>query len=326
MYLKGIFTLVWVDFINVLLPLLVKEAVDGLTRREMVRVYAMAVTYFVLMALQSWGRYWWRIFLMGTSHRVAKELREGLFSHLQKLPLPYYQRVRTGDLMSRTTNDVEAVRMAIGPGILVAADALILFLFIVPIMFYQSVRLSLMAFAFYPLVPWLTKRLGSRIDTLFSVIQVKLSALSGFTQESFGAIRLIKSFVLEDQTSKRFRRMSLDLSAEGLKLAKYEAAFSPVLSLITQLGTLLILMMGGMDVMSGAITVGTFIAFQRFVVQLAWPMEAIGWAVTLNREGSAAYRRLEEILSTKSRSEFYPSTKKCPSARGLLDIQNLDFS
>src|SRR5690606_6765267 len=131
------------------------------------------------------------------------------------------------------------------------ADALILFLFIVPVMFSLSVKLSLMAFAFYPFVPWITKVLGGKIDTLFGSIQLKLSELSCFTQEAFNAIRLIKSFVLEGQTGKRFRQLSQDLSSEGLRLAKYEAVFSPLLSFLTQLGTLLILVIGGMDVISG---------------------------------------------------------------------------
>lgn len=325
-YLKGIGMLIFVDFLNVVFPLLVKYAIDALTLKKLSEVYWMAGSYFVLMALQSWGRYWWRIYLMGTSHQIAKELREGLFDHLQKLPLPYYQRVRTGDLMSRATNDVEAVRMAIGPGILVAADAIILFLFIVPVMFSLSVKLSLMAFAFYPLVPWITKVLGGKIDTLFGSIQLKLSELSGFTQEAFSAIRLIKSFVLENQTSKRFRVLSQDLSSEGLRLAKYEAVFSPLLSFLTQLGTLLILIVGGMDVISGLITVGTFVAFQRFVVQLSWPMEAIGWSVTLNREGNAAYRRLEEVLQTETRVESYGESAVDIDSKSLLEIPHLDFS
>jgi len=295
-YTLGFISLVIVDAINVLLPLTVKEAVDAIGPKDFNRVLWMGAIYVALMLGQAVGRYLWRLYLMGSSHEIARELRLRLYDHLQRLPLSYYQRVRTGDLMSRATNDIESIRMAVGPGILVSVDAILVFVFIVPVMFWLSPKLTLLTFAFFPFVPWITAKLGDKIDTLFESLQKKMSGISAHAQESFGAVRLIKSLVLEPRMHERFRGLSEDYRAEGMELAKYQAVFSPLLTLITNLGTLLILVVGGLDVMSGTLTLGTFIAFQRFVVQLSWPMEAIGWAVTMNREGIAADRRLDEMM------------------------------
>jgi len=325
-YLMGLLTLAAVDVVNVSLPLLVKYAIDAIPQKDIKQVVWASVGYLVLMVLQSYGRYLWRIYLMGTSHLVASEVRTQLYKHIQKLPLIYHQRISTGDLMSRATNDVESVRMALGPGILVTADAILMLVLIIPPMLFLSVKLSLLAFAFYPLVPWITKKIGTQIDSLFEEMQKKMSGLSGFAQESFQGVRLIRSMVLERETLKRFRGLSKDYQEQGFKLANWEAFFSPSLGLLTNLGTFLILLLGGLDVLSGAITVGTFVAFQRFVVQLSWPMEAIGWAVTMHREGFAAQRRINEIMDQKEVDSIRPSDSLTKSSKELtLEIKKLEF-
>jgi ATP-binding cassette, subfamily B, multidrug efflux pump len=325
-YILGIGTLAAVDLINVLLPLLVKLAIDAIGPKNIKQVIWASVGYFILMIAQSYGRYLWRIYLMGTSHFVARDLRLGLYRHLQKLPLEYHQRVSTGDLMSRATNDIESVRMALGPGILVTADAILMLILIIPPMLFLSVKLSLLAFAFYPLVPWITKKMGTQIDVLFEGMQQKMSNLSAYAQESFSGVRLIRSLVLENETCRRFQSLSEDYKRQGFKLAKWEAFFSPSLGLLTNLGTFLILVLGGFDVLSGAITVGTFVAFQRFVVQLSWPMEAMGWAVTMHREGFAAQRRIDEVFKVPEvrqviASSFQPSKAEEP----FIEIKKLEF-
>lgn len=322
-YAWGLVTLAWVDLINVLLPLLIRESLDAIPNGLFSRVLVSAAAILFLMSLQSVGRYHWRLFLMGASNRVSSDLRRDLYAHLQRLPLSYYHRVRTGDLMSKATSDVESVRMAVGPGVLVAADAVLMFVLIVPVMAYLSIRLTLLAFALYPLVPILTRVLGGKIENYFDNLQNKLSTLSAFAQESFGAVRLIKSLTLEGRSANRFGDLSLEYTAEGKRLAKVEALFSPSLGLITNVGTFLILLLGGIDVTMGAITLGTFVAFQRFVVQLSWPMEAIGWAVTLNREGLAAMGRLQSVFD----QPVVTSKETAGNESGAqLDIRGLRFA
>ncbi|MCZ6777536.1 MAG: ABC transporter ATP-binding protein [Acidobacteria bacterium] len=292
----GLAALILVDGINVGLPLMVREAIDGIPEKNVPRVLWAGAGFLFLMVCQSGLRYVWRMYLMGTSHRIARGLRLDLYNHLQNLPLARYQTIRTGDLMSRATNDIQAIREAVGPGVLITVDAIISFLIFVPVMLYLSVKLTILALLFAPLVPWITTTVGDRIDRLFESMQVKMSNISAFTQETFGGIRLIKSLVLENRVRQRFFDLSEEYQEEGIRMASCEARFTPSLTVLTHLGLFMILIVGGMDVINGAITVGTFVAFQRFVVQLSWPMEAIGWAVTMSREGVAAHRRLQQIL------------------------------
>jgi ATP-binding cassette, subfamily B, multidrug efflux pump len=325
-YAVGLLSLMLVDALNVALPLVLKNAIDALPAQRYDRVVTMAVLYMALMGCVALGRYFWRVFLIGSSHRIARDLRLQFYGHLLKLPVGSLQTVRSGDLMSRATNDVESVRMAVGPGVLVSVDAVLLFALIVPVMLSLSVKLTLIAFAFFPLVPWITAKFGDRIDKLFDSLQAKMAKLSALTQESFASVRLIKSLVLEGPTLERFLRLSGDYRGEGERLARVEAPFGPVLSFLTYAGTFGILYFGGKEVVAGAITIGTFVAFQRFVVQLAWPMEAIGWAVTMNREGAAAHRRLTQILALAPVEPVRaPAASRVPDAP-LLEVRRLEFS
>ncbi|MFM8316105.1 MAG: ABC transporter ATP-binding protein [Deltaproteobacteria bacterium] len=325
-YSIGLLTLALVDLVNVSLPLFVKYAIDAIEPKNLHKLIWASVGYLILMILQSYGRYLWRIYLMGTSHLVVREVRQKVYCHLQKLPLEFHQKNPSGDLMSRVTNDIEAVRMALGPGILVTADAILMLILIIPPMLLLSPKLSLLAFAFYPLVPWITKRIGTKIDLIFEELQKKMSGLSSYAQESFSGVRLIRSLVLESETCREFRKLSEKYREQGINLAGWESIFSPSLGLLTNAGTFLILWLGGIDVIQGAITVGTFVAFQRFVVQLSWPMEAIGWAVTMHREGFAAQRRIDQIFEVSQISSVLKAeTRALPPSPGQLEIRSLDF-
>ena len=314
------------DAANVGLPIAIRFAIDALPAKAWNTLLLAALGYFGLTAVQAVSRYLWRVYLIGTSHLVAQDLRVKLYDQLQSLPVGYYQGIRTGDLMSRATNDIESVRMAVGPGVLVVLDTILIFAMITPAMLFLSPKLTLLAFVLYPLVPWLTARLGDRIDSLFETLQAHMSQMGAFAQEAFQGIRLIKSLVLESTTEKRFARMSEQYRLSGVIQARYEAVLSPTLGLLTNFGTFLILIFGGMDVLSGAITLGTFVAFQRFVVQLSWPMEAIGWAVTMNRDGLAAHRRLMAVFSQsriqQCTADWDSGEKESPP---LLKIRQLDI-
>jgi len=323
-YLKGLLWLLIVDFLNVVQPLLVKKAMDSIETKALSAVWQASGAYLLVMVIQSIGRYWWRVYLIGTANFVASDLRKEFYSKIQKIPVKKYQGYRTGDIMSRATNDIESIRMALGPGILVALDALIMFLMLVPAMLWLSWKLTLLTFAFFPLVPLLTAKIGNKIDFYFEKIQTALAALSAYAQQAFSGVRLIKALVLESHSHQKFQDLSRAFVSEGRALARYEAVFSPSLGLITQLGTLFILFFGGKDVISGAITVGTFIAFQRFVVQLSWPMEAIGWSVTMTREAKAAERRIEELLQEPEIQDRFDSI--CSADKNLeLEIRSLHY-
>jgi len=295
-YLWGLGALAAVDIINIILPLVIKDAIDALPLRDFSVVVWACVFYGALVVLQSGGRYFWRIWLIGASHLVAKDARAKLYRHLQSVPMPFYQKHNTGELMSRATNDIESLRMAVGPGVLVCVDAVFMFALLIPAMFWLSFKLTLLTVCFYPLVPIITYWIGERIDRLFESLQAKMAGLSAFTQESLTGIRLLKSLVLEKHTHRQFEAKSKAYRDSGVVLARYESVFAPSLQVVSQLGVFMLIIFGGLDVMSGVISLGTFIAFHRFVAQLSWPMEAIGWAVSMTREGRAANRRLQSIF------------------------------
>lgn len=324
-YLLGTLALIVVDLVNVAIPVAVKYAIDAVPLKNTRGLVTVGVVLLGMMVLQSACRFLWRIFFQGASYRITSDLRLKLYSHLQKLPLQYYQKVRTGDLMSRMTNDIEAIRMALGPGVLVSLDAVILLALLIPLMLWMSVKLTLLALAFLPLVPWLTSHLGKKIERVFAKTQGDLSELSAYTQESLRAIRLIKSLVLEDKVKDRFSKMSSSYVTSAITVAKYEAILSPSLSLLSRAGVFLILIVGGMDVIQGALTVGTFVAFHRFVGQVSWPMEAMGWAVTLHQEGAAAYARLQEVLLIDPVKSSHPNLYPTPKQPTLLRVDNLSY-
>ena len=315
-----------VDIINVSIPLLMKFAIDAIPNKDANALFIAGGALIGMMFIQSIARYFWRIIFGKTSHTIAKNLRLELYSQLQKLPLSYYQKIRTGDLMSRATNDIDAIRMAMGPGVLVTMDAIVVLCFLFPVMFYLSPKLTLLAFVLYPLVPPLTVKIGGAIEENFSNMQKKLSDMSAYTQESFRAIRLIKSLVLETKVHERFGMFSEKYRDNAIKLARYESVFGPSLTFISRTGITLILVIGGLDVIEGVITVGTFVAFQRFIWQLSWPMEAIGWSVTLQKEGIAAHRRIQDVLTAPKVSSTWSQPIKISEPKPMLEIKEMKHS
>jgi ATP-binding cassette subfamily B protein len=337
-YLLGLTALLFTDLINVALPLVIKVGIDALESRGTGALVAAALGYFVLMVVQSGGRYAWRVYLIGTSFRVATELRTRLLAHLLKLPARTLvaraerndaSSLQSGDVLSRLTQDVDTVRVAVGPGILVAADAILMMILIVPPMLWLSPKLTLLALAFLPIVPVLSWWLGRKVEKQFEALEERLARMGNVAQEALGSVRFLKAWLLESHARKRFEEASAQYEREGVRLAKFEAPFGPSLGLLTHLGTLLLLFYGGREVLEGAITVGTFVAFQRYVVQLSWPMEAIGWMVTMHREGVAAYRRLESlerIPEEVATGTFVPASgRRVGVGRPAIDIRRLRF-
>ncbi len=322
-YFRGILTLFLVDAANVAIPLCLKNAIDAINISYRERVYVLGAAILALYCVQAVGRYLWRIFLIGASHRIISIYRKKFFEHVLNVPA-HSLKMSSGDLLSRATQDIESVRMALGPGVLVIADCVILFFLILPAMWGISPRLTLVSLALMPLVPLLTFFCGSRIDKLFEKLQDQTSVMTGFIRERFTHVRLIKAFAAESISTNELSKLSIAYRNTGKQLAVVESFFSPGLAFLTNLGTVLILVVGGNLALEGTLTIGAFIAFQRLLVQLSWPMEAIGWGVTLTREAKAAHRRLNQVLDVPSDSEIVTQT---PAVRGqpVLEIRDLNM-
>ncbi len=323
-YAKGILTLLIVDAANVAIPLFLKNAIDAISLSQKGKVYQGAAIILVLFLLQAVGRYLWRIYLIGSSHKIASLYRKRFFDHVLNVPSHSNRSLSIGDLLARATQDIESIRMALGPGVLVIADCVILFLLILPVMWQLSPRLTLISLGSLPLVPLLTYLCGSRIDSLFEDLQKQTSLMTQFIRERFTHIRLLKAFSAEKVAADELNQLSLGYREKGIQLSLVESFFSPGLVFLTNLGTLLILLFGGQLALEGALSLGAFVAFQRLVVQLAWPMEAIGWAVTLTREAKAANRRVSAVFAIPGVEKSGP-LPPLSSSGPLLEIKNLSL-
>lgn len=211
----------------------------------------------------------------------------------------FFQKYKTGDLMSRATNDLSAVRMAVGPGLLIGLDALFYFFVIPPIIIYLSPKLSLYTFLFMPLIPFIAYKIKHVIDRRFRSVQEQFSRISEKVQENTSGIRVVKSFNMSQQEERSLRKLCIDFMRKNLSLAIPQSLLGPVFEYTTYMGIIILLFVGGSMVIEETITLGTLVAFQRYISMMVWPMTATGWSISLLQRGSASMKRIDEVMDEK---------------------------
>lgn len=241
--------------------------------------------------------FWTRMILIGISRDVEYDLRNALYRHLTLLPQSYFHRTRTGDIMSRAINDLNAVRMMLGPGIMYSARTLVLLAAAILIMLQISVKLTLYCFALAPGIAVVVSYFGHRIHERFETIQAMMSTLSAKVQESLAGIRVIRAYAQEEADLRRFQELNEEYVARNQKLIRVWGMFYPALEVLMGLIAVMVLWVGGREVAGGNISIGSFVAFNVYMGQLAWPMIALGWVVNLYQRGTASLARLNEILA-----------------------------
>ena len=278
-------------------PHVLKLAVDdlyrGVTSQKLAR-YAL-----VLLGIAIAGgvfKYLMRHFVIGISRRLEFDLRNDLFAHLQTLPVEYYQRTRTGDLMSRATNDLSAVRMMLGPGIMYMVNTVIVAAVSVACMLAISPRLSLYSLLPLPLVSFTVWIFGGRIHRRFERIQEQFAEISARVQENLSGVRVIRAFARESAEVRNFEAMNLEYVERNQRLIRVWGVFHPLLAFLSGLAALLALYLGGREVVGGHISLGSFVAFTVYLAMLNWPVVALGWVINLFQRGMASFRRLVDIL------------------------------
>lgn len=297
----GLLALLIVDALEILPPILLKEAVDltvaGATQRELLGV---ALVYFGVAAAQGICRYSWRMYLVRASMLSGRDLRNRFTRHLFGLSASFFDKRRIGDLMSLANNDADAVRMALGPGLLVLADA-VFYLISVPIaMFLLSPKLAVLAFIPLPLIPWLVLRNEREFHARYERVQESFSTLSAMAQETLSGVRVIKAFAREDARQGQFRGAGEEYIHLNMRLAAVQSSFGPMLDFFMSLGMVLLLVVGGKAAIGGTVTLGTFVAFQRFIQKMIWPMTALGIAVNHYQRAVASGGRIQEVLSQRT--------------------------
>jgi ATP-binding cassette subfamily B multidrug efflux pump len=240
-----------------------------------------------------------RRILIGASRDIEYDMRNDFFAHLQKLPQAYFQAHRTGDLMSRATNDLNAVRMMIGPSIMYAANTMLTFVVALSVMVSIDPRLTLWSLIPLPFVSVSVKYFGSAIHKRFEQIQAQLSEVSAIAQEALSGVRVVRAYRQEEAELARFRQANEEYLRRTRKLIVVQGFFFPSMGFFLGLGALVVIWLGSREVIQGRITLGQFVAFNSYLTMLSWPMIAFGWVTNMLQRGMASWKRMLEILDVE---------------------------
>ena len=291
-------------FINngvwILFPLVLRHAVDGLkagVTREKLLTYSLQL--MGVAAIKGIFQFLTRWIMIGISREIEFDLRNDLFRHLESLSYSYYQRTRTGDIMARATNDLNAVRMLLGPAIMYSANTIVFTAGALVFMLSISPRLTIYAFLPLPLVSFVVQYFGKQIHERFEKIQAMFSEISARAQENFSGARVIRAYVQEEPEIAAFETSNREYIARSLKLVRLMGMLWPTLETMLGFAIVLVLWLGGREVLLGRITVGGFVAFNTYMVQLTWPVIALGWVINIFQRGTASMGRINEILVEK---------------------------
>ena len=320
--------------ITLLSPWVLKHAVDSLATRlgpEPILVAGPSLAFFAvaLVGLALAGgvcRFLMRRIIIGASRQVELDLRNDLFRHLQRLPPAWFQANRTGDLMSRATNDLSAVRMMAGPAIMYTASTSITFAVALVLMLSLSPALTLLALLPLPVVSVVVKRFGSAIYLRSERIQEQLAQMSAVVQEALAGVRVVRAYRREGVEVERFRGANEEYVARSRALIRLQCAFHPTLAFLLGLSALVVLWMGSRHVVDGRLSLGDFVAFNAYVAMLSWPMIAFGWVTNMLQRGLAAWRRMLDILQVEPSIRDRDDPVRPERIRGVVEFRDLTFA
>ena len=327
-YILGILTLFFVDYANIFIPKLTGVITDGLTAHSMDwgDVKKNLLYLFLLGLSLAVGRFFWRYFLFGASRSIEKELRNDMFAHLEKMDVEYYNEHKTGDLMTRFTSDLNAIRMAIGPAVISVFDASVMTLMVIfQMMYYVSVKLTLLTLIPMLLILFGEIYYGKIIRPRFTARQEAVSDLTDYVQESFSGIRVIKAFVREKSQRYHFLKENTNTMEKNLSIAKIQCFIIPLLDVVIGLSSLITLIYGGYLALLGDITLGRFVAFNQYINMLVWPMLACGDSVNMFSQGVASIHRVQEIFDSKPEVADTDKTEPVDEIKGDITFNHLSF-
>lgn len=279
-------------------------------------------------AVQGLFRYCWRINIHGFSRRCEADLRDHVFAHLQKLPLSYFQYTKTGDLMSRLTNDVQAVRELMGFGSLAIIDAGVVIVFSLTLMIAIDPWLTLWSMMAMPLIPIVVRFFGRHIFRWSRATQEQLSAMSEYVLENFSGIRVVQAYAQEQNQIHGFDAISAEYRRKTMWLATLWGIFWPLMQVMAGLAATVVLWLGGRQVLQGTMTLGEFVAFNGYLAMLTWPLMAIGYVANQYQRGTAALSRLAEVLDApiSPRYKSLPASNGQGPVRGAIEFRDLTFA
>jgi ATP-binding cassette, subfamily B, multidrug efflux pump len=314
------------NIIKVLLPVVIGHAIDdmqhGITESKLLY---HALRLLLIAALSAIFLYICRQVIIGASREIEFDLRNDIFANLERQSPNYYHTHRTGDIMARTTNDLNAVRMLLGPAIMYSANTIVFMAAALPFMYRISPKLTFFAFVPMPAASVLVQYFGNRIHRRFERIQAMYSDISAKAQENFSGARLIRAFAQEDAEIASFETANREYIKRSLYLVRLMAMLWPTLEFVLGLSLMITLLVGGHEVVSHRISVGQFTAFNVYMVQLTWPLIAVGWVVNLFQRGTASIIRIDELLKQQPDIADAPLATDSP-VTGDIELRNLTFA
>jgi ATP-binding cassette subfamily B protein len=323
----GLACLLLTTAFSVASPWVLRYAIDDLTAQlTRGKLWLYAGLIVGLVTLEGAFRYYMRKVLIGISRELEFELRNDVFAHLTTLPARYYQTHRIGDIMSRATNDLSAVRMVLGPGIMYTANTLATSVGAIVLMATISARLLALALVPLLLVSIAVRHFGRKIHDRYERVQAQLSELNALVQENLAGARVVRAYVQEGHEQARFMAANDEYVERSRKLIRMFGSLYPAIQLLMGTGAVIVLWLGGRMVVAGTISLGEFVAFMAYLAMLHWPMIALGWVVNLFERGEASMGRIHEILDTVPEIRDELPGQAAAALRGAVSFRGLSFA
>ena len=315
--IAGAVAIIAVDILGLLPPWLIKLAIDHVKttgaqpmsvssfslKTELNPLIQYSFLIVAVVGLQMFFRYQWRKYLFGISRKVEYDLRSGYFQHLQKLHWGFFQHARTGDIMSRSTNDIQAIREFLGMGLVIMVDSAI----IIPacLVLMASIHSGLVVISLLPMIigSFIAAKFNREMRRRSASVQEQLSTMTSMVHETIAGIRVVQAYAQEENELSRFKELNRGLIEKNLWLTKMSGAFYPIMVFTTGAAIALTLWLGGREVIQGRLTLGSYVAFNGYLAMLAWPTAAIGFLINISQRGIASLKRFEEIMAVKPEVE-----------------------
>jgi ATP-binding cassette subfamily B multidrug efflux pump len=327
MWVWGVIAIALTTIFTMAAPWILRQAVNSLqaevTAQKLV-IYALAIVAVTI--IQGVFRFLMRQTMIVTSRNIEYEIRNDLFDHLLKLDRPYYDKTPTGDIMARLTNDLEAVRGMVGPGIMYFINTLFTFAVAVTLMCIINVKLTLIALIPLPVISTLAYFLSKEVHKRYARIQEQYSTITTEVQENLSGIRVVKAYVQEDNAIKRFGRLNRDYIRKNMDMIKVWGLFFPAIFGLASMGVVFVLWIGGNQVIGKIITLGDLVAFTAYLMLLMWPMAALGWVMGLYQRGMASMKRIARIFNSAPVIQTISTGAVKKTIEGKIEFKNLNFA
>lgn len=321
-FVLGLTFLFLTNILDSTTPMVLKWAIDSISSKSLTSETPrnIALVFFILMGSLGISRFLWRWFWTQFHTKVAEQLRNSIFEHLLQLGPTFYTRAGIGQIMSVISSDVQVFRNGIGPGLLVLIDGVSLILIIIPAMFLLNSKWALFSVVCMVPLPILVHKLSIKIGEISKVNQDRLARVSEFAQEAISANKLIKLFNLSSNRLQKYRELNDDLK-DGINYLNYlDAWYEPIMQVTVILATIFLLVFGGLEVIDGVTTLGTFLAFQRYINKLLWPISALGYGISQIQKASSCYERIDDLIKVKKE---FPTIM--PELKKQIDIHSLEL-